>query len=110
MDEQQEMVQAHVERGFAILEGRQTYDITAYRLGDRAAEAEFKAALSLEPNCCLALIGRGICLRLRQDFAEAIIVFRRASDVRPNEGRPWWEAGLAFFHAGENRALPEAEP
>lgn len=102
----EEIIEEKVARGLRILHGKEAYDHTKYRLGGRAAEAEFKDALSLDPNSYRALLALGICYSYRPTkHREAIEALTRAIDICPDRVEGYYELGLTFLHAGERGSI-----
>jgi tetratricopeptide (TPR) repeat protein len=97
-----EVISEKLKKGFSVLERKEPYDAQTYSGHVEAAAKEFRDVLQIDQNCYGALVGLGRCYSYNpQQYADAIFEFRRALEVCSNEGEPYYQMGVVFFHAGE---------
>ena len=93
----------------AFLKGREFYNLDAGEASDRAALAQFEAALTLDPNYAAAHAARsrsvadvassyGQASELRSAYAEAIAAAKRAIAIAPELAIAHWALGNALFY------------
>jgi len=102
----EENLEAVVVKGFRILNREERYNTSLYFGPSEAAEAEFRAALQLRPDCYSAYLGLGQCYAYRPNqYEDAIRAFEQARLLHPEEPAPYYHMGLTYLHAGERNLL-----
>jgi tetratricopeptide (TPR) repeat protein len=85
----------------SVVQSSTTRGWQLYRAGQLAAAlAMFNITLGTAPDDYSALLGRGRCHRLLGTYAEAIVDFTHAHEVRPCAARPLFERGAISILIG----------
>ncbi|HRU06697.1 MAG TPA: tetratricopeptide repeat protein, partial [Candidatus Brocadiia bacterium] len=79
---------------------KQGFDLLRAGLASQA-EAQFRAALAVEPESPDALYGLGAALRRSGQFEESREWLRRAAAAAPDNPKPWTELGLLCVQSGD---------
>lgn len=107
MDASKDVVEKRVNKGFRILNGKEKYSLQLYSDPCDAAEAEFREALRIDPNCSVALLGLGRCYSSNpRRYEEAISLFLRAMEAPGTKADASYQIGLTFLHAGGRGLAP----
>lgn len=72
------------------------------------AEAEFRAALALEPGSAGILAELGYQQYLDGKIAQAVVSYRRAVALRPESAELWGTLGALYMQAGNDAAAEQA--
>ena len=76
---------------------------------DQAAQADFTQALQMDPNYLDGYIGLGALAEKHHQYAQAVSVFARATQVSPGSAQFWGSLGWFQYESGQTAQAIESD-